>query len=118
MIPKVKNIEFLTFTDGIVALYQTDDNDEIMPDTKAEYCFGNRTVGVKRYFAARQNDIELEKVIHIHQDLGIHTSLAAVIGGTRYKIEQVQQLSNTNPKCTVLSLSQRGLYEGDCNDET
>lgn len=114
---KIKTpIEFLTFNDGILNLFKTDDDDEIIKNTLTEHRFGNRVVGVKRYFAARTNDIELSKVIHIHKNLSITPAMAAVIGDTRYNIIQIQQLSETNPPVTVLSLEQRGRYEGKAYD--
>ncbi len=106
-------IKFETFNGGLVDIYETDDDDDIIRNSIKRRAFGEETIGVKRYFSARQNDIELEKVIHIHRDLKITTENAAVINRTRYKIEQVQHKSDTNPPVTVLSLSQRGLYEGD-----
>lgn len=110
---KIKTpIEFLTFNDGVLNLYETDDEDEIVKNTLKTHRFGNRIIGVKRYFAARTNDVELSKVIHVHKDLTITPQKAAVIGETRYNIVQVQQLSETNPSVTVLSLEQRGRYEG------
>lgn len=110
---KIKTpIEFLTFNDGVVDIYDTDEDDAIINNSVNQFRFGKRTLGVNRYYQARQNDIELALVIHIHKNLNIHTQNAAVINKTRYKIEQVQQLSDTNPPVTVLSLSQRGLYRG------
>lgn len=110
---KIKTpIDFLTFNDGTADIYEIDDNDNIIKSSLKKFRFGNRTVGVNRYFAARQNDINLSKVIHIHQFLQMRTDYAVVIDGTRYKVIQVQHLADTNPKCTVLSLEQRGLYEG------
>lgn len=110
---KIKTpIEFLMFNDGILKLFETNDEDEIIKSTLTEYRFGNRVIGVKRYFAARTNDIEISKVIHIHKNLSVTPELAAVIGETRYNIVQVQQLSETNPPVTVLSLEQQGRYEG------
>ncbi|MBQ7505314.1 MAG: hypothetical protein IJT79_08375 [Ruminococcus sp.] len=111
------NIKFLTFNDGRLMLYQTDDDDQILKESRRPYRYGDRTIGVKRYYAARQNDIELKKVIHIHQNRDVVSDMAAVIDKTRYKIEQVQHLDDTNPPCTVLSLSQRGLYEGVTADD-
>lgn len=114
---KIKTpIEFLTFNDGIVTIFETDEDDEIMMNTLTEHRFGNRVIGIKRYFAARTNDIELNKVIHIHKNLSITPAMAAVIGNTRYNIVQVQQLSETNPPVTVLSLEQQGRYEGKAYD--
>jgi hypothetical protein len=51
-------------------------------------------------------------VIHIHRNPDVTTQYAAVINRTRYKIEQVQHDDESNPRSTVLSLSQRGLWEG------
>ena len=114
---KIKStVDFLTFNDGILRLFETDNDDAIIAASEKKYPFGEQVIGVKRYFAARSNDIELKKVIHIHRNLAAVTDMAAVIGNTRYKIEQVQHPMNTNPPCTVLSLSQRGLYEGASND--
>lgn len=110
---KIKTpIEFLTFNDGIVDIYETDEDDVIIRNTVKKFKYGNRTVGVKRYYAARQNDINIDLVIHIHLDLNIVTNLAAVINKTRYKIIQVQQIVDSNPPVSILSLSQRGLYMG------
>lgn len=114
---KPKNIEFLTFNDGTIRLFETDDDEKPIPETERDYRFGNRTIGVKRYYAARELDVELTKVIHIHQNTALDTSFTAVIGDTCYKIEQIQHLSDTNPRCTVLSLSQRGLYQGGFDNE-
>lgn len=105
-------IKFEEFNDGKIDIYETDDNDEIIRNSCKRRFYGEETIGVKRYFSARQNDIELNKVIHIHRDLKVTTENVAVIERTRYKIEQVQHKTETNPYVTVLSLSQRGLYEG------
>jgi SPP1 family predicted phage head-tail adaptor len=110
---KAKKPDFLEFNDGRLDLYETDENDELIVDSLRAYRFGNRTVGVKRYYAARTNDIELDMLIHIHFNADVTADMAAVIDGTRYKIVQVQHLKNTKPRCTVLSLAQRGLYRGD-----
>ena len=109
-------IEFLTFNRGTVRIYETDEDDEILSDTGKSFKFGEKKIGINRYYAARQNDIELAKVIYIHRNLNVSTQHAAVINGTRYKIEQVQQEFNSNPPSTVLSLSQRGLLEGAADD--
>lgn len=110
---RIKNkTEFLSFTDGMVLLFRTDEDDELIRNSVTAYRFGNRKVGVQRFYAAKQNDIELTRVIHIHRNLTVDTQCAAVIGDTRYKIEHIQQEDDTNPPCTVLSLSQRGLWKG------
>lgn len=110
---KIKtNPEFLEFNDGTVRIYDTDDNDSIITATGRSHQFGNEKIGITRYYAARQDDIELDKVIHIHRSLSVTAESAAVIDNTRYKIEHVQQEPYSNPPSTILSLSQRGLWEG------
>lgn len=113
---KIKTpIQFETFNDGTVRLYETDDNDNIIEENKHTFRFGEEKVGIKRYFEALQNDIQIEKVIHIQKrkDFKYRTDYAAVINDTRYKIEQIQFDNNRNPAVVILSLSQRGLYEGE-----
>ncbi len=106
---KIKNdIEFLTFNDGIVRIYETNDADELIIDSRRDYRFGTRKIGITRYYEARHNDIELNKLIHIHYCKDVTAAHAAVIGNTRYVIEQVQQEPYNNPPCTLLSLSQFG----------
>lgn len=109
---KANNLEFLTFGDGTAIICETDDYGKPVRKDSKRYYFGNRTVGIKRYFSARQNDIEINKVIHIHKNEKITTANVAIINNTVFDIEQVQHFDDTKPKCTVLSLSQRGLYEG------
>ena len=114
---KIKtNPEFLEFNDGTVIIYDTDDNDEIIKATGRAHMYGNEKIGITRYYAARQDDIELDKVIHIHRSLSVTAESAAVIDNTRYKIEHVQQEPYSNPPSTILSLSQRGLWEGREDD--
>lgn len=107
------NIDFLTFNDGVAKIYETDENDDIIADSLKKYRFGNEKIGVTRFYGAKQNDIELSKVIHIHKDETLRTDMAIIIDGTRFKIEQIQHDKNKNPSCSILSLSQRGLFEGD-----
>ena len=110
------DIKFLTFNDGVAFVFDTDENDTIIANTARKYRFGNEKVGVTRYYGAKQSDIELSKVIHIHCDEKIQPDMALVIDCTRYKIEQVQHDRCKNPPCTILSLSQRGLYKEKAND--
>ena len=106
---KIKTpIDFLTFNDGVVSLYNTDDNEQIISNTRRDFRFGNQKIGITRFYAARHNDIELNRLIHIHKNDTVTTEDAAVIGSTRYKIEQIQQDFYSNPPSTILSLSQVG----------
>ena len=106
------NPKFLTFNDGTVTLYQTDGNDDILEGSGMAYRYGVRKIGINRFYLARHNDIDLSLLIHIHFNEAVTAELAAVIGDTRYKIEQVQTDFESLPKATVLSLSQHGEWRG------
>ncbi len=115
MLKQKQTVEFTAFNDGVVSFYEVDEDNNIILNTKKSFKFKNKTIGVNRYFQARSNDYELSKLISIHKNLEIDTTYAAVINSTRYKIIQIQQVDNTNPPTTLISLGQRGLYEGDYN---
>lgn len=104
MKPKTPN-EFLTFNDGIV---------EIVKDEKnLKLHFGNRTIGIKRHYAARTAGTEISKLIHTPRAPGgISAQDDAFISGQKYKIEQVQALDDTNPPCFVLTLKKYGIVRG------
>lgn len=99
-------IEFLTFTDGFCDIYSVKGNKR---DQKLlTLCFGDRTVGMKRFYKARAASTEIDRVIQVPRGLSIEADHRAVIDGTEYKIEQVQQLYDTNPPVTVLTLRKIG----------
>lgn len=109
-------IEFEMFNDGNVRIYETDENDNIIPETYKNFRFGEEKVGITRFYSAKQNDVEISRVIHVHKCSQLRTDMAAVINSTRYKIEQIQHDSLKNPPITIISLSQRGLYLEAEND--
>ena len=98
--------EFLTFADGFCAIYSVSGNK--IKDKLLTLCFGDRTVGMKRYYAARAASTEITRLIQVPRQLSIEAVHRAVINGTEYKIEQVQHLNDTNPPATVLTLRKVG----------
>ena len=98
--------EFLTFTDGFCDIYNVKGNK--LDQKLLTLCFGDRTVGMKRFYAARAASTEIDRVIQVPQQLSIEAVHRAVIAGAEYKIEQVQQLYDTNPPVTVLTLRKMG----------
>jgi SPP1 family predicted phage head-tail adaptor len=101
--------EFLTFNDGLVDFYKTE-RAVVKQDTLKSFRFGEETIGLNRFYSARQNDIKLSKVIHIHYAPEIVPEMVAVIADVQYKIEQVQHKRETLPRCTVVSLSTKGRF--------
>lgn len=100
--------EFLTFKDGICDIYSVSGN-KLANVLIPKLCFGNRIVGMKRYYAARAASTEITRIIQVPQRLDISALNNVVIDSLRYKIEQVQQLDETNPCTTVLTLSKIGV---------
>ena len=99
--------EFLTFNDGQCDIYSVTGNK--LGDKIMTLCFGNRTVGMKRFYAARAASIEITRLIQIPLREDITAENRAVIGTAVYKIEQSQNLYDTNPPVTVLTLQKSGV---------
>lgn len=99
--------EFLTFNDGKCDIYSVSGNR--LADKLITLCFGNRTVGMKRFYAARAANIEINRLIHIPLREDVTAENNVVIFGNRYHIEQTQNLYDTNPQVTVLTLRKIGV---------
>lgn len=98
--------EFLTFTDGFCDIYTVKGN---KLDVKLlTLCFGDRVIGFKRHYAARAANSEITRMIQVPRQPSIDAVNRAVINGAEYKIEQLQQLPDTNPPVTVLTLRKIG----------
>lgn len=99
--------EFLTFNDGYCDIYTVFGNKR--SDKLMNLCFGNRVVGMKRFYAARAATIEINKLIQVPLQSSIDATNRVVIGTLEYKIEQVQHLKDTNPPATLLTLKKIGV---------
>ena len=59
-----------------------------------------------RYYAAKQANIQIERVIRCPEVPGIDTQDVAVTeDGLQYRIEQIQTVDNIWPACVDISLS-------------
>lgn len=99
--------EFLTFANGMCDIYEVENNK--LADKKFTLCFGDRTVGMQRFFVARTATTEINRLIQVPRQLAITAKDNVVIDSLRYKIEQLQQLNDTNPPVTLLTLRQIGV---------
>lgn len=103
----MKKPEFEAFNDGIVDFYTVKGN---RPDRKLlTMRYGEKVVGVTRFYAARAATTSIDLLIRVPQHRGITAEHNAVIGGMRYKIEQVQHIGDTYPPTTVLTLKKLGV---------
>lgn len=71
--------------------------------------FGNRTLGMQRYYSAKAATVEITRLIQVTQQCSITSANRVVIENEEYKIEQVQHLDDTNPRATVLTLHKIGV---------
>ncbi len=99
--------EFLTFNDGSCDIYSVSGNKP--KDKLLTLSYGNRTVGMKRFYAARAASTEINRLIQIPLRGDVTAENRAVIEKVIYKIEQAQYLYDTNPPVTVLTLRKIGV---------
>lgn len=98
--------EFLTFADGACDVYTVAGNK--IKDKVMTLCFGDRTVSIRRFYAARAASTEIDRVIQVPLQSWITAVNRVVICSVEYKIEQAQKLRDTNPPATVLTLRKIG----------
>lgn len=85
-----------TFNDGVVKIYSVRDESELgeAPEPiltlKCTLRFKRRTVGVKRYWAAKQENAQADQLIRVAGLASVSTQDIAVVDGVQYRILQVQ----------------------------
>lgn len=104
-------VEFQTFNDGVCKIYQVENvaepGDRPKDGLKVLYKrvpFERRKVGVTRFFQAAQADMKIEALIRIPYQPKIGTNHICEINGLQYRICQVQEVKETMPRATDLSL--------------
>ena len=105
---KIKtDTEFVAFKDGICKIYGADY--EGVETVKYESLgFDNKILGFKRYYEARANQIEINRVIKIPA-VGEITNYDFVdinegSGAIKYGVKMVQRMFETNPPSIDLTL--------------
>lgn len=107
---KTDNIEFISFSDGVCDIYSVDE--EGKKTYKYENLgFSNKVLGYNRVFAAKAVQIKANAVIKIPQvpRIDIH-DVCEIRGIGKYDIELVQNVFDTNPLSTDLTLSELEVF--------
>ena len=101
-----------TYNSGIVTIYAVRDSaapgyrPAPKPTKKAALRYEERRLGISRLYQARQNQIELERVIRVPRRPDIHTQdLAVTEDGIQYRIDTVQSAADVWPPSLDLSLA-------------
>lgn len=107
------------YEDGLVTVYAVSDGgvpgyqpvEE--PEVKIVLRYEEQTVGVTRYYQAKQNDINIERLIRVPRCKVEITNqdIAVTEDGKRYRIDRVQSVENVWPKSIELTLVR--LEEGE-----
>lgn len=95
--------KFEEFNDGIVDVYDVNGEDKLKK-TKSGLRFGNENVGITRHYAAQAADTRVDRVIHILRQQGIKPHQVVVIDGEQYDIDKTDDIKDTLPPITKLSL--------------
>ena len=106
-----RNIEFVSFSDGVCDIYEeTEEGEKNYKYRRLRYT--ERTLGYKRYFAAKAAQVQANAVIRIPEVKGINNHDTLLIEGVgRYDIELIQKVSDSNPRCLDLTLRQLEMFE-------
>lgn len=73
---------------------------------KYKLLFSEQRVGVMRFNAARQNQINVERVLRVQRVAGItNQDVAITHDGTKYRIDQVQTVPDVYPPSLDLTLT-------------
>lgn len=101
------------FNSGIVKIYRTANGAkpghkaaEILQDPPVTLRYEEQRTGAARYYAAKQANIQIDRVLRCPRVAGIDTqSVAETEDGEQYRIAQIQSVSGVWPDCVDLSLT-------------
>lgn len=94
---------FETFNDGVVSIREIDEDGNAGTEL-GRFRYQERTVGIKRYYEAMTNKVQVDKLIRIQHQQWMAAEYLAVIDGQVYEIVQAQTVPDTLPKTNDLSL--------------
>lgn len=105
--------QFLSFNDGVADVYDVENVGE-SGNTPKEYLnfrarlrFYENTVGMNRFYEAKQAKVDIKRVITTPLVKSVTTQDVVVINGQEYKIAQKQERSDTRPPSMILTLADR-----------
>ena len=110
--PRTDNGITQNFNEGEITIYRTEDRaqpgyyPQIELSKKVKLRYEERSLGIQRYYAAAQNQIEVKRVVRVPQYPGVTNQDAAQTeDGTYYRIDLVQAVVDVYPPCMDLTLA-------------
>ena len=107
-------VTFETFNDGICS-FRLIDEDGNAGEEKEALRYGEKTVGIQRYYEAMTNKLQIDRLIRVPYQSWLTTEYLAVIKDVVYEIIQVQLIPDSLPKTNAVSLHlarQRRISDG------
>ncbi len=101
-----------TYNDGVVLICEVKDiaepgyapKEELLPKYKVGY--QERQMGIQRYYAAQQNQIQIERVIRVQRGIAVDSQNVAVTeDGHQYRIDLVQTVMDVYPPSLDITLA-------------
>lgn len=121
-----------SFNSGVVTLYRLTDTAKPgylphpEPVRTAVLRYEEQRLGLTRYYAAQQNNVDVERVVRVPRGAGIAAQdIAVTEDGQEYAVDMVQTVEGVFPPCLDLTLAkvsqrrvtERGLSESDAGEE-
>lgn len=105
------------FNDGVVTVYRLEDTEKPgympkpTPQKSAVLRYEEQRLGLTRYYAAKQNNVEVERVLRVPRGAPIAAQdIAVTEDGQEYRIDLIQTVDGVSPPSldmTLAKVSQR-----------
>lgn len=111
---RLANKNFETFNDGILSVYEGEGR-VITRVIQEKVSFGNRTIGIKRFYQAGVEGAKIDRLISVPINNFIQKDNIIIIDNTQYTIYQIQIKYDEKPPCLYLSLLKANIiYTNRC----
>jgi len=101
----IKNpLKLQTFNDGLVEIYEAVAPRTIAATPICTLRFHQRTVGVKRYYAAQQANAKIEHLLRCPFLKSVKAENIAILGGEQFRVSRAQKVEDVHPPCMDLTL--------------
>jgi len=102
-----------TFNDGILSVYETDENGKLLDNPKFENIrFQKRVIGAIRLYEALRSNEEITDLIRIPYLTSISILDVIVIDNAIYELKQLNLINDFSPPCLQITLNCKGKKDG------
>lgn len=102
---KRQKVQFESFLDGLCSFWHLDESRRPVK-VLGGVRFQKRVVGSKRNYCAEQAGHNIEMLIRVPRTNLVVRGTFVVIGDQQFKVIQVQDIPDTIPRCTDITLAQ------------